>query len=218
MLTVQVLKQGAEFDLQMNIMNRSDVKSMLDFISSMFMPMIEAKNMKLTTQIVNHLYMPDQFENKRDQKDQPLLAGESRRKEPQLPPILIFDERRLKQVLINLVKNATKFTSDGEIEIKMGYDYANSSLVVHVRDTGRGIAQRDLHKLFNRFGKLERTANQNSEGIGLGLTIVKTIVENSGGKIVAISDGIDKGATFCFSIKMPAFENEQQAQLYIHHF
>ncbi len=53
----------------MNVMNRSSISSILDFISSMFMPIIEVKNMKLTTHIVNHLDMPDQFKSKRDQKD-----------------------------------------------------------------------------------------------------------------------------------------------------
>ena len=68
------------------------------------------------------------------------------------------DERRFKQVLINLVKNAKKFTEEGGIKIKVSYNNSNSNLVVHVEDTGVGIAERDLSKLFNKFGKLERTA------------------------------------------------------------
>jgi two-component system, OmpR family, phosphate regulon sensor histidine kinase PhoR len=75
-----------------------------------------------------------------------------------LPIIMIGDERRLKQVLINLVKNAKKFTDAGCIEIKVSYNVANSSLVVHVKDTGVGIDKKDLPKLFNKFGKLKRTA------------------------------------------------------------
>ena len=155
--------------------------------------------------------MPDQLEAKSDE-----IGIKS--KKAKLPPILVGDERRLTQVLINLVKNASKFTTEGQIEVKMSYNCAHSSLVVHVRDTGSGIAHRDLAKLFNRFGKLERTARQNSEGIGLGLTIVKAIVDRSGGKIVATSEGLGKGSTFCFTMKMPAFENEQQAECYLHHF
>ena len=91
----------------------------------------------------------------------------------------------------------------------MSYDRDHSSLVVHVKDTGVGIAAEDLKKLFNRFGKLARTAAQNSEGIGLGLTIVKNIVEKAGGKIIAFSDGLGKGSNFCFSMKIPAFEDMQ---------
>ena len=79
-------------------------------------------------------------------------------------------------------------------------------MVIHVEDTGAGIAKQDLPKLFNKFGKLERTALQNSEGIGLGLTIVKAIVERAGGKVVALSDGPGKGSTFCFSMTTPVVE------------
>lgn len=57
-------------------------------------------------------------------------------------------------------------------------------------DTGVGIAQEDLSKLFSKFGKLHRTASLNHEGIGLGLTIVKQIVEKSGGKVSVHSEGV----------------------------
>ena len=75
--------------------------------------------------------------------------------------------------MLNLVKNALKFTPKGSIDIEACYDIETGSLVVHVRDTGAGIAQEDFEKLFSRFGKLHRTAEMNTEGIGLGLTIVK---------------------------------------------
>lgn len=78
-----------------------------------------------------------------------------------------------------MVKNAFKFTEEGSIMIFSCYDYINQQLIVQVRDTGTGIASEDLTKLFSRFGKLHRTANLNHEGIGLGLTIVKQIVEQS---------------------------------------
>ena len=96
--------------------------------------------------------------------------------EPKLPK-LIGDERRLKQVMINLVRNALKFTKKGSIDIRACYwpDPYNF-LVIHVKDSGVGIAQEDFSKLFTRFGKLQRTASVNDDGIGLGLTIVKKIV------------------------------------------
>ena len=76
------------------------------------------------------------------------------------------------------------------------------TLVVHVQDTGAGIATRDLPRLFTRFGKLHRTANMNHDGIGLGLSIVKRIVEQSGGKISVHSEGPGLGSLFCFSMQM----------------
>ena len=90
-----------------------------------------------------------------------------------LPKYLIGDNRRLKQVLINLIKNALKFTKRGEVKINISYRSPSQLLVVHVKDTGAGIAIEDFPKLFTRFGKLQRTAEMNNEGIGLGLTIVK---------------------------------------------
>ena len=117
-----------------------------------------------------------------------------------MPDSLMGDERRLKQVLINLVKNAFKFTKKGSIQIKVCYNSEESMLIVYVVDTGAGIAEEDFPRMFTRFGKLHRTAHQNHEGIGLGLTIVKQIVEASGGDISFHSDGPGLGSTFCFSM------------------
>ena len=76
-------------------------------------------------------------------------------------------------MLINLVKNAIKFTNHGYITIKASYDKKSNQLIVHVKDTGTGIDSKDFPKLFSKFGKLQRTSKLNNEGIGLGLTIVK---------------------------------------------
>jgi len=108
--------------------------------------------------------------------------------EPSLPQ-LVGDQRRLMQVLINLAKNAIKFTQSGRIDIRVQYDKQSATLMVKVLDTGLGITEDELPTLFSKFGKLQRTAEMNSAGIGLGLTIVKEIVERSGGTIVAQSDG-----------------------------
>ena len=86
---------------------------------------------------------------------------------------MIGDDRRLKQVLINLIKNAIKFTHNGMIEVIVSYSTQHKQLQVQVADTGVGISEADIPKLFNQFGKLHRTASMNSEGIGLGLSIVK---------------------------------------------
>ena len=88
-------------------------------------------------------------------------------------PKLYGDERRFLQCLINLVKNALKFTHEGTIRLKVLFDSMQSILQVRVEDTGVGIDKTDLPHLFQKFGKLHRTAEQNSTGIGLGLHIVK---------------------------------------------
>ena len=73
---------------------------------------------------------------------------------------------------------------------------------VSVCDSGSGISAQDIPKLFTRFGKLQRTAHINSDGIGLGLTIVKQIVELYGGKVEVHSDGIGLGSSFSFTLKL----------------
>ena len=86
---------------------------------------------------------------------------------------MVGDERRFKQVLVNLMKNALKFTFRGQIDLRVNYDSVNKLLIGQVRDTGTGIDKDDIPKLFSRFGKLHRAADNNNDGIGLGLTIVK---------------------------------------------
>ena len=101
-----------------------------------------------------------------------------------------------------MTKNALKFTTAGAIQITTGF--RNGTITVFVRDTGAGIDQQDLPKLFEKFGKLERTAKLTNNGFGLGLTIVKKIVELGGGTVSVHSDGIGLGSLFAFDMKMDA--------------
>ena len=112
----------------------------------------------------------------------------------------------MKQVMINLIKNALKFTCEGSIEVQACYDEEEKSLVMHVKDTGAGIASEDMPKLFKKFCRLKRTAEINNDGIGLGLTIVKQIVEMAQGKVWVTSQGINRGSTFFFSMELVAEE------------
>ena len=80
-------------------------------------------------------------------------------------------------MLVNLTKNALKFSYKTPITLRASYDDKNELLKVKVVDTGRGICETDIHRLFKLFGKLERTANENVEGIGMGLTICKRIID-----------------------------------------
>ena len=75
-------------------------------------------------------------------------------------------------------------------------------LKIEVKDTGVGIEQRDIPNLFKKFGKLHRTAEMNNHGIGLGLLVVKQIVERQSGTLSVQSDGINRGSKFIFTLKM----------------
>ena len=107
------------------------------------------------------------------------------------------DERRLAQVLLNLVGNAIKFTDKGEVAIKA--TTSNGSFTVAVRDTGPGIAPSDQGKIFEEFQQADSSITRKKGGTGLGLSIAKRIIEMHGGRIWVESD-VGKGSTFAFTI------------------
>ena len=116
---------------------------------------------------------------------------------------------RLKQVLINLTKNALKFSVNKPVLIKACYDWTHEMLKVHIVDKGIGIRKNDAKKLFQLFGKLDASAVENQEGIGMGLTICKKIVDYYDGNISYYSAGENQGSTFMFSLKMVVEESNK---------
>jgi signal transduction histidine kinase len=115
---------------------------------------------------------------------------------PDLPPGF-GDERRLTQVLLNLVGNAIKFTDNGEVVIKASI--ADGSFDVAVHDTGPGISETDQAKLFQEFQQADNSITRKKGGTGLGLAISKRIIEMHGGRIwVESSPG--NGSTFSFTV------------------
>ena len=107
------------------------------------------------------------------------------------------DERRLTQVLLNLVGNAIKFTDAGEVTIKVAA--ANGSFSVAVHDTGPGISAADQAKLFQEFQQADNSITKKKGGTGLGLAISKRIIELHGGRIWVDSE-IGRGSTFTFTL------------------
>jgi signal transduction histidine kinase len=107
------------------------------------------------------------------------------------------DERRLTQVLINLVGNAIKFTDAGEVVIEAGA--SNGSFKVSVRDSGPGISEGDQAKLFQEFQQADNSITKKKGGTGLGLAISKRIIELHGGKIW-LDSKIGHGSTFTFTL------------------
>eukprot|EP00347_Sterkiella_histriomuscorum_P016020 403354801 len=129
--------------------------------------------------------------------------------EVDFPKQIKIDEQRTKQILLNLLQNALKFTFKGSIHISLCYEKEDQQIRVSVADTGVGIKKEDQEKLFKIFGKLEQTSEINTSGIGLGLGICKNLVEMLGGKI-SIDNDYQNGAKFTFTIKCEAILNESQ--------
>ena len=111
------------------------------------------------------------------------------------------DAVRLQQVVSNLLQNAIKFTpAGGAIDIELGRDDTHAILLV--KDTGVGIDEELLPHIFDRFRQADASARRNFTGLGLGLTIVRNIVELHGGTIDVSSEGKDKGSTFTLSLPL----------------
>lgn len=120
-----------------------------------------------------------------------------------IPPVLKGDTGKLKQIILNLLTNAVKYTDKGFIKYRVECinDYKNNKtkLIITVTDTGRGIKKEDIDRLFKKFERLEEDRNTSIEGTGLGLAITESLAELMGGKITVISD-YGKGSTFKFVV------------------
>jgi signal transduction histidine kinase len=103
------------------------------------------------------------------------------------------DERKLTQVLLNLVGNAIKFTDQGEVAINVVAE--NGSLSIAVRDTGPGIAPADQARLFEEFQQADNSITKTKGGTGLGLAISKRIIDMHGGQII-LESSVGRGSTF----------------------
>ena len=106
------------------------------------------------------------------------------------------DERRLKQVLVNLLTNAVKFTEEGEVGLDVTGDRDAKQVRFVVRDTGIGIAEEDLEQLWTPFSQLDSGLDRQYEGTGLGLSLVKEMTELHGGSVEVTSEGVGNGSQF----------------------
>jgi signal transduction histidine kinase len=133
---------------------------------------------------------------------------------PHAPAIVICDDIRLKQVLLNLLGNAVKFTMKGHVKFTMECCPAKADRVrlsFGVSDTGIGIKEEELPRIFHPFTQPDRRLNPNP-GTGLGLPISCRLVEKMGGRIEAKSV-FGEGSSFCFSIEVRAGSSESLANV-----
>ncbi|TGL39236.1 ATP-binding protein, partial [Leptospira bourretii] len=121
---------------------------------------------------------------------------------------ILIDENRLRQILINLIANALKFTSEGSVSLNVSLSNDQKFLIFVVRDTGIGISDENIHKLFNRFVQLEDSRTKKFEGSGLGLYISKQLVNLMGGEI-EVHSHLNEGSSFQFTIP---FEKTDQKE------
>ncbi len=180
---------------------QSNSKVLLRLIDEIIdLSLIESKQLKLKKQnlnlniIIDHLYSYYSLSNTR--------ANVSIRKNNTLHNrhlVINTDELRIKQVITNLMDNASKFTMEGHIELGVNCD--DDNLNIYVEDTGIGIPSKSVDKIFMQFTKLEDENSEWKDGLGLGLAISQKIADALGGKI-ELKTNWGEGSTFTFALPL----------------
>ena len=133
-----------------------------------------------------------------------------------LPTLLVGDAGRLGQAVHNLVGNSVKYTDTGQISLDVTADPKEKNrggsckILISVKDTGAGIPENQLTKIFDRSRQTSDAASQNQGGVGLGLAISSSLVELMGGEL-GVQSRLGEGSTFYFSITLPSHESDEQA-------
>jgi len=118
-----------------------------------------------------------------------------------LPAYLIGDVIHIKQILLNLINNAVKYTKEGQIDIKVSKNEEETKLIFEVKDTGIGIKEENLPVLFDAFMRVDSKKNKKIKGTGLGLAIAKQLVEQMGG-MIWVESVYGKGSSFFVQLPM----------------
>jgi two-component system phosphate regulon sensor histidine kinase PhoR len=142
--------------------------------------------------IVYEVY--EQLEDEADKKEINLKF----KQENPAPVIVVGDQQRIYQVMLNLISNAIKYTRKGGW-VKVHFEEKQGDILIDVIDNGRGIPPQDIHRIFERFYRVEKSRSKHKGGTGLGLAIVKHVLEGHNTKI-DVESTVDKGTTFSFSL------------------
>lgn len=123
--------------------------------------------------------------------------------DPAMPHVLFGDEIRIKQCILNILNNAVKYTQKGSVTMTVSYrnlgDNDSIALCIGVQDTGIGIKEEDLAKLYSPFERIEEERNRNIEGTGLGMSIVKHLLDMMGSKL-SVKSIYGQGSDFSFEV------------------
>ena len=130
-----------------------------------------------------------------------------------IPTMLYGDREKVKVILDNILSNAVKYTDEGFIELNVSslINKDKCNIKITVSDTGKGIKEEDMDKLYDRFYRSEENKDSDIEGTGLGLSITKSLIELMNGKIT-VNSSEGEGTTFLISItqSIPSLENNTE--------
>jgi CheY-like chemotaxis protein len=136
----------------------------------------------------------------------PIIAARRHELAEVLPPEPVYleaDPTRLAQALANLLNNAAKYTPEGG-HIRLTAERQGAEVVLRIRDNGVGITPEMLPRVFDLFVQADQTLDRSQGGLGLGLTLVKSLVELHGGRVEAFSEGLGKGSEFVVHLPVGA--------------
>jgi PAS domain S-box-containing protein len=122
---------------------------------------------------------------------------------PSQPVWLEADPTRLDQIFVNLLNNAAKYTDPGG-QIRLTVELSEKEVTVRVRDNGAGIAPKMLPRIFDLFTQADRSLERTKGGLGIGLTLVRSLVQMHGGTVEASSEGLEKGSEFAVRLLLAA--------------
>ncbi|WP_177188021.1 GAF domain-containing hybrid sensor histidine kinase/response regulator [Methanolobus profundi] len=211
---MDLLQQTELTQRQSNYMNTisTSASSLLDLINDVLdLSKIEAGKLELDTERTDLIQLcediVDMLKHRVHEKDLELLMDIP----VDLPWNIIVDKLRLRQVLVNLIGNAIKFTSTGEIELKVEvFDIHETSerkkFIFSVRDTGIGISEDSVSKIFESFSQADGSITRKYGGTGLGLSISSEILDKMGSRLELESEQ-GKGSRFFFTVDLPVEEN-----------
>ena len=136
--------------------------------------------------------------------------------DPKTPHLLFGDEVRIKQCMTNILSNAVKYTEKGGFVLTVGYEETDDPdsilLTVAVKDTGIGIREEDMEKLFSAFDRLDQVRNRAVKGTGLGMSITKQLLESMGSRLEVESE-YEKGSNFHFAVRQQVIKHEEIGDL-----
>ncbi len=196
---------------------KSSSKSLLVLLNDILdLSKIEAGKLEITCQPVEVVKTIEEiyklFKINTDKKG--IIFNKTIQKE--FPEKVVFSEIRLRQILFNVIGNAVKYTDEGKIDITAEFTEAENpdkiNFCITITDTGRGISNQDIERIFKPFVQLADSSNQ--QGTGLGLTITKRLIESMGGKL-EVQSTVGIGTTFCvrfFNIKIVTQKNTQERE------
>ena len=171
---------------------------------------IEAGKMELVEQKYNLLSQLNGLQNTIDVRigDKPLDFVISVRRD--IPTMLIGDEVRVQQILLNLLTNAVKYSNKGHIRLELDYEWITDDSILlkaKVSDNGIGIKKEDMNKLFEAFSQIDMERNHLIEGTGIGLTITQRLVRAMEGRI-SVDSEYGVGSTFIVTIKQKVADKD----------